>query len=119
MVLKRNYARYGATTTFFDSVETFLASPALNSAPTETEAISIHYGTAFLDLLVEDRGANTTIVLFHAAIDPSKTTLPIFVGRQIVEEIDANLVFVSDPALDHGVSIGWFTGDESLSLIHI
>lgn len=66
-----------------------------------------------MDLLVEDRGADATVVLFHAAIDPTKTTLPVFVGRQVVEGIDANLIYVSDPSLDHGASIGWFSGDES------
>ena len=69
MALRRNYARYGASTTFFDSVEEFLSSPVPASSPEEAEAISIRYGAAFMDVLVEDRGADVTIVLFHAAID--------------------------------------------------
>lgn len=113
MTLQRNYARYGATTTFFDSVEDFLASPVPNSGSNDAAAVSIRYGAAFLDLLVENRGADTTIILFHAAIDPQKTTLPVFVGRHLVEGIEANVVYVSDPSLDHGASIGWFAGDES------
>ena len=113
MTLRRNYARYGASTTFFDSVEEFLDRPLPCSQYGQAEALSIRYGVAFIDLLIEDRGANTTIILFHAAVDPSKTTLPVFVGRQTVEAIDANLVYVSDPSLDLGASIGWFTGDET------
>ncbi|MFS0182653.1 hypothetical protein ACL1EX_11390 [Corynebacterium striatum] len=113
MTLRRNYARYGAATTFFDSVEEFLNRPLPRFQHGEAEALSIRYGAAFMDLLIEDRDADTTIILFHAAIDPSKTTLPVFVGRQTVEGIDANLVYVSDPSLDHGASIGWFTGDEA------
>lgn len=113
MTLRRNYARYGASTSFFGSVEDFLSTPLLGSLPKEAEAVSIRYGEAFLDLLIEDRGADSTIILFHAAIDPSKTTLPVFVGRQVVDGIDANLIYVSDPSLDRGASIGWFTGDES------
>lgn len=113
MALRRNYARYGASTTFFDSVEEFLSSPVPTSSSEEAEAISIRYGAAFMDVLVEDRGADVTIVLFHAAIDPAKTSLPVFIGRQMVEGIDANLVYISDPSLDRGASIGWFTGDES------
>lgn len=113
MAVKRNYARYGATTTFFDSVADFLSSPIPGKGADEAAAVSIHYGAAFMDLLIEDRGADSTIVLFHAAIDPRQTTLPVFVGRHMVEGIEANVVYVSDPSLDHGASIGWFAGDES------
>ena len=113
MTLRRNYARYGTSTTFFDSVEEFLNSPMPVSSSEEPEAISIRYGAAFMDVLVEDRDADTTVVLFHAAIDPAMTTLPVFIGRQLVEGVDANVVYVSDPSLDRGASIGWFTGDES------
>lgn len=113
MSLRRNYARYGVPTTFFNSVEEFLNTFSLDNITEKAEAISIQYGIAFMDLLVEYRGAESTIVLFHAALDPSKTTLPVFIGRQIIDGIDANLVYVSDPSLDLGASIGWFTGDES------
>ena len=113
MALTRNYARYGASTAFFDSVEEFLSSTVPASSSEEAEAISIRYGAALMDVLVEDRGADVTIVLFHAAIDPAKTSLPVFIGKQMVEGIDANLVYISDPSLDRGASIGWFTGDES------
>lgn len=115
MALRRNYARYGTSTTFFDSVEEFLNSPMPVSSSEEPEAISIRYGAAFMDVLVEDRDANTTVVLFHAAIDPARTTLPVFIGRQLVEGVDANVVYISDPSLDRGASIGWFAGDESRS----
>lgn len=113
MALRRNYARYGTSTTFFDSVEEFLNSPMPVSSSEEPEAISIRYGAAFMDVLVENRGAATTVVCFHAAIDPTKTTLPVFIGRQLVEGVDANVVYISDPSLDRGASIGWFAGDES------
>ena len=113
MTLRRNYARYGVSTSFFNSVEEFLNSPVPDSTPNEAEAISIRYGAAFMDLLVEDRAAKTTIVMFHAAVNPNDTTLPVFLGRHIVEGVDANIVHVSDPSLDRGASIGWFTGDES------
>lgn len=113
MALRRNYARYDASTTFFDSVEEFLSAPVPTSSSEEAEAISIRYGAAFMDVLVEDRGADTTIVLFHAAINLAKTTLPVFIGRQMVEGVDANMVYISDPSLDRGTNIGWFTGDET------
>lgn len=113
MALKRNYARYGVPTTFFNSVEEFLNTFSLGNLSEKAEAISIQYGTAFMDLLVENRGSESTIVLFHAALDPSKTSLPVFIGRQVVDGIDANLIYVSDPSLDLGASIGWFAGDVS------
>ncbi|MGV0361493.1 hypothetical protein ACUY2X_05270 [Corynebacterium minutissimum] len=113
MTLRRNYARYGASTIFYNSIEEFVSAPLPAFEEYKAEAISIRYGTAFMDLLVENRGADTTIVLFHAAINPAGTSLPVFIGRQLVDTIDANLIYVSDPSLDHGTPIGWFTGDEN------
>lgn len=110
MPIHRNYSRYDAETTIYKSLEEFLSSTLQN------DVSSIQYGTSFLDLLVVDRHAATTIVVFHAAVDPAKTSLPVFIGMGMVEHVDANIVFISEPALDLGVPIGWYAGDESRPL---
>lgn len=101
----RAYFRYDDVVFIHPSISEFLATPV------QSGIHSILYGGSILDLKVEDRGSETTIFVFHAAVDPKKITLPVFVGQQLTEDLNANIVFVSDPALDIGVPIGWFTGD--------
>lgn len=74
------------------------------------------FGDSVLEILVEDRKSDTTLVLFHAAVDPTQTTLPVFIGHQLTAEIEANLIFISEPSLQLGASIGWFTGDPGRNL---
>lgn len=110
MAFHRNYARYGAGTTFFDSLEEF------SSAPLAPEVSAIRYGEGLLEILVENNHAPTTIVMFHAAIDPAQTSLPVFIGRNLTSETEANVIFVSDPSLELGAPIGWFSGDRVRNL---
>lgn len=72
---------------------------------------SISYGDGYLDLLIEDRGFATTMVMFHAAVLRSFESVPMFVGRKVTESLEANVVFVSDPTLEFGINLGWFGGD--------
>lgn len=110
MVFRRNYARYGAETTFFASIDEFVK----HNVP--TDVISISYGSALLDLRIIDKNSDTTIVMFHAASNPLSISLPLFVGNNLVEGIEINTVFVSDPALDYGAPIGWFAGTRDLNV---
>ncbi|SES30970.1 hypothetical protein [Corynebacterium cystitidis] len=105
MPIVRNYSRYGDITIFHRGLDEFLTAPVIAGCH------SISYGDYLLDLRVVDRGSATTIVCFHAAINPEQTTLPIFVGAQITEFSGANVIYVSEPALDYGVNIGWYAGD--------
>lgn len=110
MPLVRNYSRYNAQTLLFKDIQEFLDSRL-------QEGIQVvPFGQSTLELLVENRQSTTTLVLFHAAIDPRKTTLPVFIGQQLTSEIDANLIFISEPALDLGAPIGWFTGTTDCNL---
>lgn len=112
MPLSRIYSRYHDRLINHPSLDAFL------SAPLSLGINSIQYGPGpnFLDLHIIDRGSETTIFLFHAAVEPGSTTLPLFVGQQLTEDLKANLVFVSDPALDQEIPIGWFAGDNSHAL---
>lgn len=110
MPVQRNYVRYGQETTFFRDIAEFLACPVADGGQ------AIFYGDGLLELQVKNNHAATTIVMFHAAVNPAQTTLPVFIGQSIVEDIDANLIFVSEPALQRGAAIGWYAGYEGIDL---
>lgn len=101
----RNLTRYGGGSgVSYRSLHDFLESSENNGIST------IEYGDKHIDLLVEDRGFTTTVVIFHTALDPSDITTPVFVGQGLMEGIKANVVRCSDPVLELGVGLGWFAG---------
>lgn len=107
MSFVRHYSRYQDRTVIHDSLMSFLESSVtvgINTIATDSTPIDIH---------IVDRQSTTTIVVFHAAADPTEVSLPLFVGQQLTEHLPANLIFISDPALDRGVPVGWFAGDQS------
>lgn len=123
MPIHRNYARYGAETVFYHNLTEFCAAPLCTDSEHTGMLSGVHaigFGNQadhrMLEVLVENRNAATTVVVFHAAVDLSKTSLPVFIGRQFTEALDANLVFVSDPALQYGAGIGWYAGTKELVL---
>lgn len=110
MPIVRNYSRYKANTVIYPNLSAFFKDNL-------HEGIQVlPFGDSVLELLVQDRNSTTTLVLFHAAVDPKKTSLPVFIGHQLTEALNANLVFVSEPALDLGASIGWYAGSPSEDL---
>ena len=75
---------------------------------------TIKYGNSELDLKVVNRGSDTTLVLFHAAIYRRKVkNYPLFSGQRITRNLNANLIFVSDPSLSLGLELGWFAGSRT------
>lgn len=114
MHIKRNFARYshlsGEDVYLYRNLGEFL-----DQVP-DTGISSILYGQGTLDLQLIDRKSENLVVIFHAAADPAKTTLPIFVGHGITRNLDASVLFVSDPSLDCGIPIGWFAGDNNRHL---
>lgn len=114
MPLKRNYARYAPTSGgyvyLYESPSEFLKDRP------RTGISSIFYGNGILDLQLLRRSSNNLVVIFHAAADPKSSTLPIFVGQSITHDLDASILYVSDPSLDFGIPIGWFAGDQNRPL---
>ncbi|UUA86714.1 hypothetical protein [Corynebacterium pseudogenitalium] len=109
MVLVRNYHRYRTPSVLYRSLAEFYDSPI-------TPGIQvIPCGKHLLEVMLSDRGATTTIVIFHAAAGLD-TELPLFVGQQLTNDLDANIIFVSDPLLGRDSPIGWFTGAPDLAL---
>lgn len=107
MIPPRDLSRYEDTyrSQEFPSVDDFLAHEPIEGMN------HIRYGNGFLDLLVEDNGAATTVVIFHAAMNLESVTTPVFVGLNMLDEFNVNKIVVSDPTLELGVGLGWYVGD--------
>lgn len=105
MSISRDLNQYKVKNFNHHSISDFVQSHTPNGSH------AIRYGDGYLDLLIEDRSCATTLIMFHAAVLRNFDTLPMFVGRKITENIDANLIFVSDPSLEYGINLGWFGGD--------
>lgn len=114
MPVKRNFARYaptsGGNVYLYRDLEEFTACEPL------TGISCISYGAGTLDLQLVRRESSNLVVVFHAAADPATSTLPIFVGQSITHDLEASILFISDPSLDFGIPIGWFVGDEKRRL---
>lgn len=108
--LQSDYARFSTVIRSFDSIGAFTAGRDT------TGLSSITYGEGTLDLLVEDRGSATTIIIFHAALPSRVTTYPVFSGLRMLDGVPANIVCVSDPSLRLGLSLAWFAGNASQPL---
>lgn len=93
----------------YDSVEKF-TSEARSAG---THAIEI--GGQFLDILIEDRKSETTLVVFHGALSETERLVPVFHGRRAADMAGVNLVAVADPSLTMGdVDISWFIGNRAI-----
>lgn len=115
MPLKRNFARYAPTPTG-KSVYLFRSLSEFEAEDVPAGISSIPYGDGTLDLLLVRRDAPNLVVIFHAAADPATATLPIFVGLGITESLHASVLYVSDPAMDFHIPIGWYAGDHERHL---
>lgn len=80
--------------------------------------LTIRHNGYPIDLYVDNQGAATTLVSFHAALGGSGLKPPIFTGRAISEGAGMNRIFVSDPGLLAGDELGlaWFLGTNTLNL---
>ncbi|WP_072312875.1 hypothetical protein [Agrococcus sp. Marseille-P2731] len=94
----------------FDSLGALLATPPRGGVST------IGYNGGPLDILFLDRGAETTIVVFHAAVAQSVSTMPVFNAVGATANLNANVLSISDPSLDRGVRLGWHVGNEAQPL---
>lgn len=99
-----------------------VASPAEIPAELgEATYLTVHHNGYPIDLYVDNQGAATTLVSFHAALGGSGLKPPIFTGRAISEGAGMNRIFVSDPGLLAGEELGlaWFLGTDDLNLTDV
>lgn len=110
---RRDVARWGKPVFAYRSMDEMLGSD-LSRGGIHSARMREHY----IDILVVNRSAKTTIVSFHPSLTPGRPVkLPVFVG-QGVADLDANLVMVSDPALycSEAMLLGWFAGTAEIRL---
>ncbi|MFD6814695.1 hypothetical protein [Enteractinococcus coprophilus] len=104
----RNETRWNVPFHHYASLEAFLAAPLQVGGNTFR-----HHGRE-IDVLIENRRAATTLVVFNGAIPLNVQYLPYFTGRGIAEDLGLNLIAVSDPVLAHrDMTVAWYLGDET------
>lgn len=67
-----------------------------------------------------NRGKDVTVVAFSAAITSRVAHyVPVFSGWNLVKELDANVLLVSDPTLmmDDRITLGWYAGNRDQPLL--
>lgn len=68
-----------------------------------------------LDLMVLDRGAPTTLVVFNAKLTSQAKTTPSLQGVSLSRDVGANLIAVSDPTIELGdVDVAWYLGNSEI-----
>lgn len=106
MKRQRRLSRWPAEITYADR-EAFLA------VTPQSGMHAVPVGDGVVDILVEDRGADTTLLVFNAALSPRTKLLPAFQGGALAQDCGVNLVSVSDPGCARGdVDLAWYLGDE-------
>lgn len=98
--------------TSYRGVESFLRASAIPQG----YQIIIENGLP-LDINVQNRGFDTTVVFFQGAIDP-RWTLPAFAGMGVSSDTAVNRIFISDPSLvlTDRLNLGWFVGNSRMNI---
>lgn len=107
-----------------DSWGTFHEVSGAEQVPTTgpvPQLLTVWEGGYPVDLMLEDNGAATTLVSFHAALGASGLRPPIFTGRSVSQDSGLNRIFVSDPGLLASADLGlaWYLGTGSLPLTDV
>lgn len=75
-------------------------------------AHSIQVNGQPLDFLVENRNAETTLVVFSGALSLSAKHTPAFSGLRVAADTGVNLIAVADPSMDMGeITVAWYLGN--------
>src|SRR5699024_5688588 len=110
MKRRRSLALWSGTPQFlYETTEDFIRSRVQSGIHT------VMLGDQFLDLLIEDRKADVTLIVFHSAVGPSVETLPVFQGQGLAMVRGMNLIAISDPSLGFAdIEIGLHIGNKDL-----
>ncbi|WP_143342276.1 hypothetical protein [Corynebacterium sp. HMSC074C01] len=76
---------------------------------------TIQIGNQFLDILIRDRGSDTTLVTFQHRVSV-RTAYPMLVGESFTRETNVNLIAIADPSvsLSNDVRLGWYLGNRAI-----
>jgi pimeloyl-ACP methyl ester carboxylesterase len=83
----------------------------------ESGVHSIRIGDQFIDLYVENRGSDVTLVNFNAAAPRSSTTVPVLLGHGLTRNTGINLIAVADPTMSMAgldVTVTWYLGNKDI-----
>ena len=86
----------------FNSLAELLAKPLADGVS------SIKENSRWFDVLYEDRQSDVTLVTFHAALPRRRATYPLFSGRKLIQDLDANFLAFADPACGSAESLSTF-----------
>jgi hypothetical protein len=103
----RNIEHWNTTFHNYPTFQDFLRTPDLQPG-----GHTINHNDRPLDILIEPRNSDATLVVFNAAISLNHTTTPYFTGRKLAKDANINLIAIADPTLYYGeLSIAWYLGD--------
>lgn len=85
---------------------------AINDADLSSGLLTVWQDGLPFDVLIDDAGAETTLVSFHAALGGSGLRPPIFTARTVSNDVGVNRIFISDPGLmtGKGIGVAWYLG---------
>lgn len=99
---------------------TYASQDEYLSAELRSGVHSIQFGTQIIDLYVEDRGADVTIVTFNAAVPRTANTVPMLMGHGLADNTGINLIAVSDPTMAMGdvdLTVSWYLGNREIGVL--
>ena len=100
----------------FDQLGTLLPGDCIERRPGSFQRFDFHVGTVSVAALLWSKEVPTgrLVIAFNGAVRraPTKDPQEVFQRRTWVDDIDADVLFLSDPTLrpDNGISIGWGQG---------
>lgn len=104
----RDLSRWGVSRRY-SSLATFFLFPISNGVHT------IEHEGRLLDLLIQNRNSETTLVVFHGSLPEKQQTLPFLQGEGVARAAKVNLISVADPSLVMGdIDCAWFLGDRKI-----
>lgn len=97
----------GQSPTAYDSLASFLA----RTEPVHGNVEIMHNGRP-IHVNWRDTGKTTTLVMFTASVSDTVRTVPVFSGRRVAAELNANVLMVSDPTLQAStaLTLGYYAG---------
>ncbi|APT94557.1 hypothetical protein CSTAT_04150 [Corynebacterium stationis] len=110
MTRERDLSKWETQFTYY-SMEEYL------SAQLQSGVHSIQIGSQIIDIYVENRGSNVTLVNFNAAVPRSSKTVPVLLGHGLTRNTGINLVAVADPTMALGnqeVTVAWYLGNKDI-----
>lgn len=92
----------------YESLDELVATPLADGIS------SLRINSRWVDVFYEDRGAEVTIVAFHAAVSKYNKSFPVFSGYEITKYLKINYLGISDPLSgnEEALQVAWHLGSQ-------